>query len=144
MRQSPCRTQAKMYKAIAVASASSTHCTRAWSIMEPGGGAPGRMLRSGTMANRFAAYQVANGMGSPWAPALGGTVGGAMTIVFIFLLAPRWGVTGAATANLWAWTALFPLAYMLWKLRPRQPAAEEAVPAARTAADRRTDGAVRQ
>ena len=50
-----------MYSAIAVASASSTHCTRAWSIMEPGGGAPGRMLRSGTMANRFAAYQVANG-----------------------------------------------------------------------------------
>src|ERR1700742_60098 len=50
-----------MYNAIAVASASSTHCTSAWSIMEPGGGAPGRIFRSGTIANRFAAYQVANG-----------------------------------------------------------------------------------
>src|ERR1700751_3933196 len=50
-----------MYNAIAVASASSTHCTRAWSIKEPGGGAPGRIFRSGTIANRFAAYQVANG-----------------------------------------------------------------------------------
>src|ERR1700753_3122085 len=29
--------------------------------MEPGGGAPGRVVRSGTMANRFAAYQVASG-----------------------------------------------------------------------------------
>src|SRR6201993_2275983 len=50
-----------MYRLIAVTSAISTHCTMAWSIHEPGGGAPGRMLRSGTMANRFAAYHVANG-----------------------------------------------------------------------------------
>src|ERR1700744_1780120 len=59
--QSPWRTQAKMYRLIAVNSAISTHCTMAWSIHAPGGGAPGRMLRSGTMANRFAAYHVANG-----------------------------------------------------------------------------------
>ena len=50
-----------MYRLIAVTSAMSTHCTMAWSIHEPGGGAPGRMLRNGTMANRFAAYHVANG-----------------------------------------------------------------------------------
>lgn len=50
-----------MYRVIAVTSAISTHCTIAWSIQDPGGGAPGRMLRSGTMANRLAAYQVANG-----------------------------------------------------------------------------------
>src|SRR5215471_20151935 len=59
--QSPCRIQAKMYRLIDVTSAISTHCTMAWSIHEPGGGAPGRMLRSGTIANRFAAYHVANG-----------------------------------------------------------------------------------
>src|ERR1700738_3147769 len=59
--QSPCRTQAKIYRLIAVTSAINTHCTMAWSIHEPGGGAPGRMLRSGTIANRFAAYHVANG-----------------------------------------------------------------------------------
>ncbi|BBU24182.1 Uncharacterised protein [Mycobacterium xenopi] len=54
--QLPWRTQAKMHKAIAAPNAMSTHCTTAWSIHEPGGGAPGRMLRNGTMANRFAAY----------------------------------------------------------------------------------------
>jgi len=50
-----------MYKLIAVTSAISTHCTMVWSIHEPGGGALGRMLRSRTIANRFAANQVANG-----------------------------------------------------------------------------------
>ncbi|MDT5089039.1 MAG: phosphate transport system substrate-binding protein [Mycobacterium sp.] len=35
-----------MYSAIAVASASSTHCTSAWSIIEPGGGAPGRISQA--------------------------------------------------------------------------------------------------
>ena len=49
-----------MYRLIAVTSAISTHWTMAWSIQEPGGGAPGRMLRNGTIAKRFAAYQLAN------------------------------------------------------------------------------------
>jgi O-antigen/teichoic acid export membrane protein len=74
-------------------------------------------------------YQVANGSGHPWAPAAGGTVGGAATIAFIFLLAPRWGVTGAAAANFWAWAALFPLTYMLWKLRGRTASSREPSPA---------------
>src|SRR5947209_1938949 len=50
-----------MYRLIAVTSAINTHWTMAWSIQEPGGGAPGRMLRNGTIAKRFAAYQLANG-----------------------------------------------------------------------------------
>src|ERR1700761_8654708 len=33
----------------------------AWSIQEPGGGEPGRIFRSGTIANSIAAYQVPNG-----------------------------------------------------------------------------------
>ena len=33
----------------------------AWSIHEPYGGPPGRMLRSGTIANSIAAYHVING-----------------------------------------------------------------------------------
>jgi hypothetical protein len=50
-----------MNKLIATTSAISTHSTTAWSIHEPGGGEPGRMLRSGTMANSIAAYHVENG-----------------------------------------------------------------------------------
>src|ERR1700743_236149 len=59
--QSPCRIHAKIARPTAVTNAISTHCPMACSIHEPGGGAPGRMLRSGTMANRLAAYHVANG-----------------------------------------------------------------------------------
>jgi O-antigen/teichoic acid export membrane protein len=72
------------------------------------------------------AFHIANGAGYPWAPALGGSVGGALTIVFIFLLAPTWGVSGAAAANFWGWTALFPLAYLTWKFRPRASLSDRA------------------
>ena len=66
-------------------------------------------------------FHVANGVGRPWAPAIGSVIGGLLTIVSIFILAPRWGLTGAAAANVWAVTALFPLAYLLWNERLRAP-----------------------
>jgi O-antigen/teichoic acid export membrane protein len=65
------------------------------------------------------AFHIANGVGYPWAPAVGGFTGGALTIASILLLAPKWGVTGAAAANVWAWLALFPLVYLMWKIRRR-------------------------
>jgi O-antigen/teichoic acid export membrane protein len=65
-------------------------------------------------------FHAANGCGHAWAPAIGGTVGGAATIVLIIALAPLWNVTGAALANLAGWSALLPLCYMMWKLRAQQ------------------------
>src|ERR1700758_3661815 len=48
-----------MNKIIETTSAIRDHATIAWSIHTPGGGAPGRKLRNGTIANNMAVYQVA-------------------------------------------------------------------------------------
>jgi O-antigen/teichoic acid export membrane protein len=66
------------------------------------------------------AFHIANGTGHPWAPALGGTAGGTLTLVLIVVLAPRWHATGAAFANVGAWLALFPLIYMWHRLGVRR------------------------
>src|SRR6185437_5102831 len=50
-----------MNMVIATASAISTQSTTAWSTHDPGGGEPGRIFRSGTIANSIAAYHVMNG-----------------------------------------------------------------------------------
>jgi O-antigen/teichoic acid export membrane protein len=63
------------------------------------------------------AYQIANGIGAPWVPALAGVLGGILTIVLIFVLAPVWGIAGAAAANAGGLTALFPLVYLSRRLR---------------------------
>jgi O-antigen/teichoic acid export membrane protein len=63
------------------------------------------------------AFQITNGIGAPWVPAVAGVAGGALTVLLIFVLSPPWGVAGAAAANLGGWTALFPLAYLLRKFR---------------------------
>jgi O-antigen/teichoic acid export membrane protein len=62
------------------------------------------------------AFHIANGTGYPWAPTVGGTVGGLLTLALIVLLAPIWGVTGAAAANVGGLLSLFPLVYMWRKL----------------------------
>ena len=59
--RSRCRHQARMNNVIATTNPINTHSTTAWSTHEPIGGLPGRKLRSGTMANSIAAYQVPNG-----------------------------------------------------------------------------------
>jgi O-antigen/teichoic acid export membrane protein len=62
------------------------------------------------------AFHVANGIGRPWITAVGGATGGALTILLIAALAPRWGIVGAAVANVAGLTALLPLIYLAWKL----------------------------
>ena len=57
---------------IAVTNAMITHNTSATSIQAPGGGTPGRMLRSGTTANSIAAYQVANAIWNCLRPVITG------------------------------------------------------------------------
>src|SRR5262249_29775528 len=59
--RSRCCHQPTRNRARATTSAINTHSTTAWSIHEPYGGLPGRIFRSGTMANSIAPYHVVIG-----------------------------------------------------------------------------------
>lgn len=52
------------------------------------------------------AYHIANGSGFPWIPALGGLIGGLLTVVLIVLMGRVWGLEGAAWANAGYWVTL--------------------------------------
>jgi O-antigen/teichoic acid export membrane protein len=65
-------------------------------------------------------YHIANGIGAAWICAVSGLAGGSLTILLIAVLAPRYGLVGAAVGNAGYLATLLIIVVVYRRLRPKR------------------------